>query len=109
MRSLTQRDADAIVRLVEALHRSKLQRIRIEADGVLVDVTRSAAHDHEPGGWVIADAVGVFRAVTTSGGDAVSIGRQVAAGQIVGQIHTLDDTTPVRTSVAGRISQAHVG
>jgi acetyl-CoA carboxylase biotin carboxyl carrier protein len=115
--ALTHLDVAKIVRLVETLHQSTVQFIRIEADGVEITVTKggttkadtrvapSDASNPPPGVPVVSPHVGVFRSDAAGG---VRVGSRVDASSVLGSIQTLDETNPVKAGISGDIIEACV-
>ena len=120
--NLTFDDVDNILKLVEVLHGSKLHFIRIEADDVVIDISKDDFTSHgsaaartpqvssaaEEGVPILSDSVGVFRMATLGSGQTVKVGNRVDAGSPIGFVHTLDDIDTVRAITGGRIAEAHV-
>ncbi len=98
------------MRLVEALHRSKLQLIRIEAQGLLIDISKTGTaggafpgHTQTPAATSVtvrSPQVGVFRAAT-----AMPPGAQVDPASVLGSVDALDHTTPVRAGISGTMAE----
>jgi acetyl-CoA carboxylase biotin carboxyl carrier protein len=103
-------DVSKIMRLVETLHGTKLQFVRIEADGV--DITISKANGEASPSLQVSDAmlvsaptVGVFRSASS---EPLGRGTRVTASTAVGSIQTLDEATAVSAGVSGLILDALV-
>ena len=100
------------MRLVEVLHRSNLQFIRIEAEGMEITIAKGGAAKPEvsivssvaaaPGIPIPAPGVGVFRA------DGVRVGALIDAATALGTIQTLDETSTVTAGMAGKIIEGCV-
>jgi acetyl-CoA carboxylase biotin carboxyl carrier protein len=114
--ALTHADVRKIVGLVEALHRSRLQSLRLEADALQIDIGRNgvttAGATASPfstrelaaieGVVVPSPHVGVFR----PGSDApVQTGSVVEPASVLGSIETLDDVNPVKAGLAGTLAE----
>src|SRR5438128_7357458 len=95
---LTHADVEKIIRLVEALHGSDLQFVRVEADGLEITVAKGDASSPPTGVPIAAPYVGVFRARD------LQVGAIVDASSVLGTIHTLDESNAVRAGVAGKIT-----
>lgn len=100
--------------LVEALHRSGLSLLRIEAQGLRIDIGKDGATIADsatatPGAQpAAADGVtipsphvGIFRAAPNS----AQPGSTVEQASTLGSIETLDDVTAVTASVAGTVAE----
>ena len=115
--TLSYADVGKIMRLVETLHDSGLQFVRIEADGVEITVAKGGAAQagapvaptvagSPPSGVVIASPhVGVFRSAPAKG---LEVGSPVDATSILGSIQTLDEMNDVKAGVSGEIVEARV-
>jgi len=105
---LSQLDVSKIMRLVETLQGSKVQYVRIEADGVDIIISRpdGATLQTSNGSIVVSSpAVGVFRLAPASD---VPIGARVEATAMLGSIDTLDEINAVSPGVAGWVAEARV-
>ena len=99
------------MRLVEILHQSNLQFIRIEAEGMEITIAKGGAkpevrivssHASAPGVPIPAPSVGVFRA------DGVRVGSLVEEATALGTIQTLDESNTVTAGLAGKIIEGCV-
>jgi biotin carboxyl carrier protein len=98
------------MRLVEALHCSKLQLIRIEAPGLQINISKTGVAEEAVSGHTQAPAatsvmvrspqVGVFRSAT-----AILPGTQVDSASMLGSVETLDLSTPVQARIAGTMAE----
>ena len=96
---LSHADVEKIIRLVETLHGSKLQFLRIEVDGLEITVAKGDASSPSAGVPIGSPHVGVFRSRD------LQVGAIVAASSVLGTIHTLDETNAVRAGVAGKLTE----
>lgn len=104
---LTHADVRIIMRLVEALHRSGLDLLRIEAQGLQIEIGRDGATfagslvapSRANAVTVASPHVGIFRA----GLDAVQPGDAIEAASPLGSIETLDDVTEVTPPTGGTL------
>lgn len=106
VQQLTHADVEKVMRLVEILHRSNLEFIRIEAEGMEITIAKgdakpevriASSHASAPGVPITAPSVGVFRA------DRVRMGSLVEEATALGTIQTLDETNTVTAGMAGKI------
>ena len=98
IRQLTHADVEKILRLVELLHGSNLQFIRLEADGLEITISRGDAA--APGVAIPSPGVGVFRADAAQG---LGVGSLVEAATALGCVQTLDEMNCVTAGMHGRI------
>ena len=122
--TLTHADVEKIMRLVETLHRSKLQFVRIEAEGLEISISKdgsatayvaaplfaSKCEDPEPppGLSIPSPSVGVFRSPPPKTGQVLHVGSVIDATSVLGYIQILDDMNAVTAGVAGKIVEACV-
>jgi biotin carboxyl carrier protein len=122
--TLTHADVEKIMRLVETLHRSKLQFVRIEAEGLEISISKdgsatayvaaplfaSKCEDPEPPPRVPipSPSVGVFRSPPANTGQVPHVGSVIDATSVLGYIQVLDDMNDVTAGVPGKIVEACV-
>jgi acetyl-CoA carboxylase biotin carboxyl carrier protein len=109
---LTHADVEKVMRLVEILHQSNLEFIRIEAQGMEITIAKGDAAKPEVhvassvaaarGVAIPAPGVGVFRA------NGVRVGSLVAEAAALGTIQTLDEMNTVTAGLAGKIVEGCV-
>jgi acetyl-CoA carboxylase biotin carboxyl carrier protein len=106
---LTHADVEKIMRLVEILHRSRLEFIRIEAEAMEITIAKGDARPEVriasfPASALTIPApnVGVFRA------DGVRVGSLVEEATALGTIQTLDEMNTVTAGLAGKIIEGCV-
>ena len=107
--ALTHADVDKIMRLVELLHRSGLQFIQIETDGVEICISKdgaaiagvSASSGTSPALPISSPSVGIFH--SPENGEQIALGSLIDAQTILGSVHTLDEVSPVCADTAGSI------
>ena len=100
--ALTHADVGKIIRLVEALHQSGLQFVRIEADGLEITVAKGGPPLGVP---IVSPHVGVFR---SDAAKKVRVGSLVDASSTLGSIQTLDEMNSVKAGMSGRIVEDYV-
>jgi acetyl-CoA carboxylase biotin carboxyl carrier protein len=110
---LTHTDVEKIMRLVEILHRSNLQFVRIEAEGLEITIAKGGASEPEiritasaasaDGVTIPSPGVGVFRA------DGMRVGSLVDAATALGTIQTLDERSTVVAGMTGKVIESCVG
>jgi biotin carboxyl carrier protein len=104
--TLTHAEVRMILRLAEALDRSTLSFLQIEAGGFTVCFAKDAAgqvavqSSNAPGFNVRAPAVGIYR-INANGAPAV--GAIVETATALGQIETMDEVTVVAAGAVGVI------
>lgn len=99
--TLTHADVEEIIRLVQILHASNLQFVRIEADGLDVTVAKGGATKADVRGVLIASPhVGVFRSEAAKD---LRVGSLVDASSTLGSIQTLDEKNSVKAGMSGKI------
>jgi acetyl-CoA carboxylase biotin carboxyl carrier protein len=114
---LTHADVEKTTQLVEILHRSKLQFVRLEAKGVEISISKGdsgTANGVEIGDQngkpshsiVLSSHVGVFRSGASQ--QKVSLDSQVEVASVLGFIQTLDESNTVYAGIVGRVSEIFV-
>jgi biotin carboxyl carrier protein len=104
--TLTHAEVKIILRLVEALDRSTLSLLQIEAGGFTVSIAKdaagqAAAQSGDARGIIVkAPAVGIFR---INSSEAPTVGAMVETASALGQIETMDEVTVVAADAAGMI------
>jgi acetyl-CoA carboxylase biotin carboxyl carrier protein len=115
--ALTLADVGKITRLVEMLHRSKIQFVRLEANGLEISISKGVAdggvesRDQEgqlPHSVVLSSHVGVFRSGAPTLEQVMPLGALVDTASVLGFIQTLDEINAVYAGVIGKVSEALV-
>ena len=106
--TLTAADVQKLLRVAEALHRSRLRRLSIETDGLQIVVGKDGLTvAGQPGAGVAeaavtAPAVGIFRAWDSQ---THRPGVPVTAGTRLAAIAMLDETIPVEAQQSGTLAE----
>lgn len=112
LETLTHADVEKIMRLVELLHRSGLQFVEIESDGVALRISKDgAAIANTPAKSVAAPisspSVGIFRS-SENDEKIAQVGSLIELGTVLGSVHTLDDISPIHAHTSGSILEVCV-
>jgi acetyl-CoA carboxylase biotin carboxyl carrier protein len=114
--ALTLADVGKITRLVEMLHRSKIQFVRLEANGLEISISKGVAdggvesrdQEGQPHSVVLSSHVGVFRSGVPTLEQVMPLGALVDTASVLGFIQTLDEINAVYAGVIGKVSEALV-